>query len=84
MPASQKIGSFRPLTFLHSNKPVSPAKPRPIDRTPGQKGIRMSGKVSFREFQNNIHSDAEVSPQQLGRGAVRLLKSSGISVNIVI
>ncbi|MFC1477290.1 hypothetical protein ACFL6L_02375 [candidate division KSB1 bacterium] len=84
MPVSQKIGSARPLTFIVTGKPMRPTRPQPPNRQPGLKGISYSGKVSFREFRQNNLNNAQLSPTQIGQGAVRLQKFSGISVNVTI
>jgi len=84
MPASQKIGSNRPLTFLHSGKPVRPYRPRMPDRSPGMKGIAYAGNTSYTDFKRNVRSETTLSPQQLGSKAVELQKFSGISVNTTI
>ena len=84
MPASSKIGSFRPMTFLHNGKPVRPVRPSAPDRTPGMKGIQMSGDVQFSDFVRNKELFSNLSYTELGRGAVRMQKMSGLSLNITI
>ena len=84
MPSSQKIGSFRPLTFLHSGEPVRPVRPTTPNREPSMKGVKFAGDVDFSEFSRNIQEQSSFSPQELGQGAVRLQKSTGISLNITI
>ncbi|MFC1729087.1 hypothetical protein ACFL6I_02010 [candidate division KSB1 bacterium] len=81
---TQKINNARPLTFLHNGKPVRPSRPSPPNREPSKKGVRFSGDVTYKEFIRNKDTRNRVTPQQLGQGAVRLQKSSGISLNITI
>ncbi|MFC1493565.1 hypothetical protein ACFL6O_06340 [candidate division KSB1 bacterium] len=84
MPTSQKIGSFRPLTFRHSGEPVRPVRPQAPNRAPSMKGVKFAGEVTFSEFSRNVRELSTFSPQELGRGAVRLQKFTGISVNVTI
>lgn len=84
MPSTQRIGSFRPLTFLSSNDLVRPVRPQAPNREPGRKGIQLSGQVTYGEFVQNIRSLNEISFRELGRSAVKLQNSLGISVNITI
>jgi len=84
MPSSQKIGSFRPLTFLSTNKPVRPVRPQSPNREPGRLGIQLSGKVTYREFVQNISNFNNLDFRTLGRSAVKLQKSSGISINVTV
>ncbi|MCP4725509.1 MAG: hypothetical protein GY863_10755 [bacterium] len=84
MPTSQKIGSFRPLTFRHSGDPVRPVRPQAVNKEPSMKGIKFAGEVTFSEFSRNIRERSNVGPQELGRGAVRLQKFTGISLNVTI
>ncbi len=84
MASSGKIGSFRPLTFLHSNKPLRPYRPQAPNRAPGMKGIQMSGDTSYGEFASKIKQINNMSPLELGSKAVELQKSSGISINVTI
>lgn len=55
-----------------------------LNRQPSQKGIQMSGIKSRREFAQKISQSRTPNPQSLGRGAVSLQKSSGISINVTI
>lgn len=84
MPSSQKIGSFRPLTFLSSNKPVRPVRPQIPNREPGRLGIQFSGAVTYGEFVQNIRSFNNLDFRTLGKAAVKLQKSLGISINITV
>ncbi|MFC1553585.1 hypothetical protein ACFL7D_03025 [candidate division KSB1 bacterium] len=83
MPASQKIGSFRPLTFLGNGKPMRPGAVSGLNREPSRKGVQMSGGVTFGEFKRNISTRANPTYKQLGSAAVKLQKAGGISINTV-
>ncbi len=84
MATSQKIGSFRPMTFLHNNRPIRPVAPRAPDRSAGFNGIRFSGDVKFSDFKRNLDAKSTLSFRELGRGAVRLQKSTGRSINVTV
>jgi len=78
------VGSFKPLTFISNGKPVNPAPPAGIDRTPSRNGIMFTGSSSTREFQQKVRAKNSMTPQELGSNAVKISKSLGISVNITI
>ena len=80
-PVSQKI-SFRPLTFLFTGKPVRPVRAQAPNRTPGRRGIQISGNDSYGEFVRSIRSINQPSVEELGRGATKLMNALGSNVNI--
>ena len=77
------VGSFKPLTFLGNGRPVSPSPPGNINRTGSKKGITYSGNTA-KELKQIMNSESQMSPRQLGQGAVRLSKSMGLSINTTI
>jgi len=78
------VGSFKPLTFIGTGKPVRPVTPEGIDRSASRKGIIFSGKTSKGELTAKINSQYALSPKELGDGAVKLSKSMGISINTTV
>ena len=75
-----------PLTFRATGKPVSPAKYPQIrvNREPMRKGVEQSGVRKYGEFTRLLKQQSKVDLRALGRGAVKLSKSLGISVNVTI
>lgn len=75
-----------PLTFRATGKPVSPAKYPQIrlNREPMRKGIEQSGIQKYGEFADLVKKQSQIDFRSLGKGAVKLSKSLGISVNITI
>ena len=75
-----------PLTFRGTGKPVSPAKYPQIrvNREPMRKGVQQSGVRKYGEFINLVKQQSQVDFRSLGKGAVKLSKSLGISVNVTI
>jgi len=78
------VGSTKPITFIGTGKPVSPSPPQRIDRSASSKGITFSGGKSARELMSKIRANIEMTPKELGDGAVKLSKSMGISINVTI
>lgn len=72
------------MTYIGSGKPMNPAKNLAVNREPSRKGVIASGVRSTGEFNDLIKSKNNVDQKTLGRGAVKLQKSLGISINVTI
>lgn len=75
-----------PLTYRATGKPIRPATYPQIrvNREPTRKGVEQSGVRKFGEFSDLVKQQSQVDLRTLGRGAVKLQKSLGISVNVTI
>ncbi|MFC1477629.1 hypothetical protein ACFL6L_04080 [candidate division KSB1 bacterium] len=72
------------LRFLSTGKPMRiNVNPR-LDREPSKRGVRMSGMTTRKEFQQVIKQERTPNSKELGRKAVTLQKSSGLSFNTTI
>ncbi len=72
------------LSFVGTGKPMhAHANPR-LNRSAGWHGVIQSGNKKPGEMQNQKNQKNNVQPAQLGQGAVKLQKASGISVNMTI
>ncbi|MCK4967164.1 hypothetical protein KAS50_09035 [bacterium] len=49
-----------------------------------RKGVQQSGVRKYGEFINLVKQQSQVDFRSLGKGAVKLSKSLGISVNVTI
>ena len=79
------VGSLTPvLRFIHNGKPVNPSPPRPPSRDALRKGIMFSSNETTGELKAMIKQKNQVTPQEIGDGAVKILKSLGLSVNITV
>ena len=79
------LGELKPvMTFLHNGKRMSPSPPQPPDRSALRKGVVFSGNKSVIELNSLLKQSGQLNPQELGDGAVRIMKSLGMSVNITI
>lgn len=83
MPVSQKIGSFAPMRFKGTGKPVRPMRPQNPNREPSSKGIRFSGKSSFTKFVSLNQSLQTPSLNELSDSAMRIQRAGG-NLNIVV
>ncbi len=72
------------LTFVGTGKPMKARVNPQVNRRPGWKGVVQSGNKSSKELSNQIRQNTKPQPQQIGQGAVKLQKASGISVNLTI
>ena len=75
-----------PLTFVGTGKPVRPATyPQiSVNREPMKKGVEQSGVQKYSEFIDTVKRNSQVDLRSLGKGAVKLQKSLGISINVTI
>ncbi len=78
------LGGTQSLRFHGTGKLMSPAPPRGINRSASWKGIKSSGNKSTRELKHAIKANNHLAPTQLGKAAVKIMKSQGISVNITL
>jgi len=72
------------LRFLGTGKPMNINTRPQINRQASQKGVRMSGISSRKEFQQVIQSENMPNYQELGQQAVSVQKAGGISINVTI
>ena len=73
-----------PITFVGTGKPVRPYTNPRINREPSRAGVIQSGVESYGEFVRISNSKKAVNYRNIGKGAVNLQKSLGISVNVTI
>ena len=76
--------AISPLTFVGTGKPVRPYTNPRINREPSRAGIIQSGVESYGEFVRISKSKKSINFRNIGKGAVNLQKSLGISVNVTI
>ena len=72
------------ITFVGTGSPVSPNTNVFVNREPSSKGVVYSGVRSKGEFNELQVSKAKPDLKTLGKKAVSLQKSLGISVNVTI
>lgn len=83
MPVSQKIGSFAPMRFVGTGKPVRPMRPQNPNREPSRKGIRFSGKSDYKKFTSLNQSLQKPSLSDLSNSAIKIQRAGG-NLNIVV
>lgn len=77
--------AIRPtLTFYGTGRPMNPFVNLRVNREPSRVGILYSGVRTKGEFNRAIKERRVPDINALGKGAVKLQKSLGISVNVTI
>ncbi len=77
--------AIRPtLTFYGTGRPMNPFVNLRVNREPSRMGILHSGVRTKGEFNRIIRRKLVPDVNALGKGAVKLQKSLGISVNVTI
>lgn len=77
--------AIRPaLTFYGTGRPMNPFVNPRVNREPSRMGILYSGVRTKGEFNRTIKERRVPDINALGKGAVKLQKSLGISVNVTI
>ncbi len=72
------------IKFVGTGRPVSPVKNVFVNREPSKRGIISSDVRSFGDFKNIVKSRNQTDLKTLGRKAVSLQKSMGVSINVTI
>ena len=72
------------ITFVGTGRPVQPPTNPRLNREPSRAGVVQSGVRTYGEFVELANSKKVIDFRNLGKGAVKLSKSLGISVNVTI
>ena len=70
------------LTFIGTGRPIRPRTPTTINREASARAIRITTPKNVSEMQAVMVSKYQPDTLSVGRQAVAIIKSSGLSVNI--